>query len=291
MRGEAIYERWGTSPVNTRRVMALSDFFCRVLPRPALYALADASQDWYTRHHPELLGVLEGNLRGAFPAWSGEQVTSAARRIPVTYLRGVVDYLRARRSPPQVIPDQGAGARILTGPGAKIVVTAHMGNWEVGGFYIGGAIGPHWILAFPERDPGMDRLRDAKREQFGLTSLRGGRGVAGLMELRGLLNRGESVIVLCDRPIGKDRNEVTFRGRRTPFLRSPGLLAQLTGVPVVPVAVVAEGPGMYRIMVGEPTLAQGDPGAPIQAAADFFSGVLEEYPDQWYNFFPYWEEP
>lgn len=292
MRGEAVYERWGTSPVNTRGVMALSDFFCRIFPRPALYALAEASEDWYTRSHPELLNILEKNLRGAFPAWSPDEVVSVARRIPITYLRGVVDYLCARREPPRVLADQGAGVRLLTaGTGAKIVVTAHMGNWEVGGFYLGGNIGPHWILAFPERDPGMDRLRDAKREEFGLTSLHGGRGVAGLMELRAVLNRGESVIVLCDRPIGKDRHEVTFRGRRTPFLRSPGLLAELTGVPVVPVAVVAEGPGLYRALAGEPAFTGGDPGAPIQAAADFFSGVLEEYPDQWYNFFPYWEEP
>ncbi len=28
----------------------------------------------------------------------------------------------------------------------------------------------------------------------------------------------------------------------------------------------------------------------MQKVADFFSGVLERYPDQWYNFFRYWRE-
>jgi KDO2-lipid IV(A) lauroyltransferase len=190
-----------------------------------------------------------------------------------------------------VIPEDGPGVRFLWSGRAKIIVTAHMGNWEVGGFHLGEILGPHWILAFPERDPGVDRLREAKREEFGLTSLHGGRGVGGLMELRQVLARGETVIVLVDRPIGKDRQEVIYRGRKTPFLRSPGLLAELAGVPVVPVAVMAEEPGTYRALAGEPTLSAGDPAAPLQAAADFFSATLERYPDQWYNFFPYWEEP
>lgn len=291
MRAEAVYDKWQAKPVNNRIVLGLSDFFCGFLPRRALYGLADASQDWYCRHHPELLGTLERNLGGAFPSWTPEEIEATARRIPLTYVRGVVDYMRARKAPPRIISDEGPGVHFITGSGAKIVVTAHMGNWEVGGFYLGGAIGPHWILAFPERDPGVDRLRDSKREAFGLSSLHGGRGVAGLMELRAILNRGESVIILADRAIGKDCQEVSFMGRKAYFLRSPGLLAQLTGVPVVPVAVVAEGPGVYRGMAGDPVMSSGDPCTPLQAAADFFSQVLARYPDQWYNFFPYWEEP
>lgn len=291
MPGEAVYQRWGSSPVNTHRVMALSDILCRLLPQGVQYALADACEDWYTRNHPELLPALEGNIRGAFPDWSREEVAEVARRIPVNYLRGVVDYLRAGRTPPKFLVGDTAGTRLLRNRGGKVVVTAHMGNWEVGGFYLGQVVGPHWILAFPERDPGVDRLREAKREEFGLTSLHGGRGLGGLMELRHVLARGETVIVLVDRPIGKDRQEVTYRGRKTPFLRSPGLLAELARVPVVPVAVMAEGPGTYRALAGEPTLSAGDPGIPLQAAADFFSATLERYPDQWYNFFPYWEEP
>ena len=30
--------------------------------------------------------------------------------------------------------------------------------------------------------------------------------------------------------------------------------------------------------------------AAMQRAADYFSGILERYPDQWYNFFRYWRE-
>jgi lauroyl/myristoyl acyltransferase len=290
MRDDAIYEQWQTSPVNNRGIMAVSDFFCRILPLPVLYALAEASQDWYTRNRPDVLATLERNLKGAFPSWDREEISEVARRIPLTYVRGVVDYMRARKSTPRFVFDDSPGVRLLTSERAKIIVTAHMGNWEVGGFFLGG-LGRHWILAFPERDPGVDELRDRKREEFGVARIQGGRGVPGLLELRTVLNRGESIVVLADRPVGKDRQEVLFRGRKAHFLRSPGLLAQLTGAPVVPVAVMAEGPGLYRAMAGEPAAALDDPACPIQAAADFFSGVLERYPDQWYNFFPYWEEP
>jgi len=271
--------------------MEMAGAICRRVPRRAAEVLGEASIEWYLRSHPDVLSVVEANLRGAFPDAELRQISRWAWETPMNYMRGIVDYLYAEEQPPKILPPLERYEEQLADIGAKIIVTAHMGNWEVGGLFLGRTLGPHWILAFPELDPGMERLRADKRARAGMhTILRGG-GLSGLMEVRSILKKGGTVIVLLERPIGKDSQSVRLRGRRTRFLRSPALLSASTGVPIIPVAVMALGNGLYQGHAGEPIHADAEsPGEAIQAAADFFGGILEQYPDQWYNFYPYWEE-
>jgi lauroyl/myristoyl acyltransferase len=285
-------EGWGDSAFNRVWVFRLVEAACRLASRPFAYTVSDGILDWYVGRSPGALAVVRENLRGAFPDLPREAVESLALSTFRNYGRGVVDYVRGSLDPPVVTAAPGAAERLASVAGGKILVTAHMGNWEVGGAFIGREIGRHWIVGFPERDPALDDYRRRRREASGHVSLNAGQGLGTLFSLRKALEAGDSLIVLADRAVGKDAVSVTFRGRRTPFLKSPALLAQLTGRPLLPVAVVAEGVGRYSALVGTPIgpgagLAPGDL---MQGAADFFGGVLERYPDQWYNFFGFWQE-
>ncbi len=292
MSGEAVYGDWAVSDFNRGSVFRLAALGCRLLPRDALYAISDSLMDWYQGIRPQVPAALEHNLLHAFPGLPPREARRLSGATFRTYGRGVVDYLRAPFDPPRVTPDPGAHERLASVAGGKILVTAHMGNWEVGGFFIGGVLGPHWIVAFPERDAAVDSFREARRSAVGHTTLSARSGLSTLVRLRAALEAGESVVVLADRAAGEDRTEVTFRGRPSGFLKSPALLSALTGAPLVPVAVVSEGPAEYRALVGEPRrpVPGENPSQAMQAVADFFGGLLERYPDQWYNFFRYWRE-
>lgn len=292
MSADSVHASWNVSAFNTGLVFRVADLGCRLLPRAAVQAISDSLMDWYQGLRPEVPAAIADNLRLAFPGRPERDIEDLVARTFRTYGRGVVDYLRASHDPPRVQPEDGAARRLLAVPGGKVLVTAHMGNWEVGGHYLGRVVGRHWIVGFPESDPGVEAFRAARRAGSGHTTLVARQDLGTMFRLRAALEAGESVVVLVDRAVGSDRIEVRFRGRPSFFLKSPALLASLARVPLVPVAVMAEGSGAYVALVGEPaTPPPGThPSALMQGPADFFSKVLERYPDQWYNFFRYWQE-
>jgi lauroyl/myristoyl acyltransferase len=292
MSAEKTHAGWNVSGFNRGWIFRLSDLGCGLLPRRTLYAISDSLMDWYQGFRPKVADAVASNLLGAFPAFSKADAERFAAGTFRQYGRGVVDYLRASREPPRVTPVEGAAERLASVPGGKILVTAHMGNWEVGGHYIGRVIGHHIMVGFPEQDGGVERFRQERRQSAGHTTLIARQGLSTLFRLRSELERGESVVVLADRAVDNDRIGVTYRGRRADFLKSPALLALLTQVPLLPVAVVCEGRGEYSAHVGRPIhpSVDGDAASLMQQVADFFSAILERYPDQWYNFFPYWRE-
>ena len=293
MSAENPYERWQSSGTNSRWVFYAAGLGCRILPRQRLYRVSDSLMEWYAARRPELLCHLEHNLLHAFPAMARSRAEELAFDTLQNYGRGVVDYLRGLFDPPEVTPDPAGAIRLKACEGAKVLLCAHMGNWEIGGIALGRDIGPHTVVSFPESDAGVEAFRKKRRLAAGLTTFNAGGGLGNLFGLRSVLARGETVIVLVDRSVGKDSVQVRFRERSTTFLRLPALLAELADAWALPAAVMADGPGRYVALVGEPCRRPNEhcgPGVVMQRAADFFGQLLERYPDQWYNFFEYWRE-
>jgi len=284
---------WGDSGFNSAWTFRVSDLACRLLPPEAIRTAAESVMDWYAGRRPDTLAALESNLRGAFPGMTPARTEALALSTLHNYGRGVADYLRGLSHPPPIDPAPGAWEALQACPGGKVFLCAHIGNWEVGGFFIGRVVGPHHVVGFPERDRAVEEFREKRRATAGLTTHMARSGLHNLFTLRRVLEGGEAVILLVDRAAGKDRVEVRFRGRPAWFLRSPAVLASLADVWALPTAVVAAGGGRYRALVGPPCRHPGEtvaPGEVIQRAAGWFGEVLEQYPDQWYNFFPYWRE-
>ena len=53
------------------------------------------------------------------------------------------------------------------------------------------------------------------------------------LRIRGILAANGLVAMLLDRELGKDRVDVTFFGRPTWFLRTPAMIASLSGAPML----------------------------------------------------------
>ena len=101
--------------------------------------------------------------------------------------------------------------------------------------------------------------------------------------------------MLLDRHIGRDRVEVTFFGRPTSFLRTPAMIAALSGAPMLPAFMIRQPDGRLAGEFGEPIVL--DAGKPtdesLQAATQMFARQLEDRiranPHLWYQFYRYWE--
>jgi KDO2-lipid IV(A) lauroyltransferase len=185
----------------------------------------------------------------------------------------------------QRLPDPARGCLLVTG---------HLGNWELGGAYL---VQHGFRLAEmgqPELDPEIDALRVSIRERAGIEWIEIGTGMTTALRVRAAIERGVHVALLCDRAYPEDSVVVDFFGRPTPFLRSPALLARLCRCPIVPCYLVANGDGSYRSWFGEPLAVdreaerESEDRRVMGAVARVIEQGIREEPGQWYNFFDYW---
>ncbi|GJM11040.1 MAG: acyltransferase [Lysobacteraceae bacterium] len=122
------------------------------------------------------------------------------------------------------------------------------------------------------------------------------------LSLKQALDQKAMVAMLADRTVGRDRSlTVEFFGRETQFPASPWWLAKALDVPVVMfTAVLTDGKYKARFeRVDRPVLI--DPAVGRSAArqqlveqwAQDFAGRLEarvrQHPDNWFNFYSFWE--
>ena len=102
--------------------------------------------------------------------------------------------------------------------------------------------------------------------------------------------------MLGDRHENGRRTPVTFFGRRVYFPSGVVALAQVSGAPILPVFVTLRPDGRYRAWMEPPVEVSPRPGrnaailaAKTQELAAVFERVIAAQPDQWFQFFDYWE--
>jgi lauroyl/myristoyl acyltransferase len=187
------------------------------------------------------------------------------------------------------------------GGGSALLLTAHMGNYDVAGPFFAEKFGRtvHGVRR-PERRAETQEYMDAQRRAHG-----GGAyqvryntdgGFLGV-ELAQALAAGEVVAIQGDR-VGEGMGtvEFTWRGRRWPLPSGPLVLAQVASAPVFPVFIVRDGWRSYRILFLPPRRAAA-PAADRAARAaairdltqwwaDTLAGVLERHWGRWLMFEP-----
>jgi KDO2-lipid IV(A) lauroyltransferase len=220
-------------------------------------------------------------------AWGGRR--ASVGRVFANFGQTLGDFLSRRHVEVRTLGRVHVENARAAGRGA-IVLTSHLGNWELGGRVLQEWGWPATAVFQPYRSGRMQKFIQ-KRRAPGLGYLAVGRGAA-----RGVaraLERGEAVAILADRPFGEDGVPVTLCGRPARLPRGPFVFACRFGVPALPGFVLMERPGHYCVSVDEPLWPTGRGPADVQDLMDRFARVLEKYlakhADQWYCFEPVWE--
>ena len=128
-----------------------------------------------------------------------------------------------------------------------ILVTGHYGNWEAGGVFIRRIVKvPVAVIAMTEANPTVNRLRREIRDLVGADTIEVGQSLDTALQIRRRLGGNGMVAMLMDRHLGRDRVDVEFLGRRALFLRTPALMAFMTGAPLLPCFIERLRPGTLR---------------------------------------------
>jgi KDO2-lipid IV(A) lauroyltransferase len=173
-----------------------------------------------------------------------------------------------------------------------VIVSAHMGNWEVG-LHITNYYGkPMLGVAAKTRYGWADILLSRSRNRLGNTIID---KKGALPKITEGLRRGEVIGMLIDQSRRKHGIEVTFFGRKATASPAPALLALRCNSLVLPAFCVRRSDGRLTIQVKTPLdlTRTGDLRRDIQSNTQRMIDVVEQmvrtYPDQWFWLLKPWK--
>jgi lauroyl/myristoyl acyltransferase len=218
----------------------------RRMPRPVLRAIAWCIGWGFFPFVGRLRRAVEDNVALVRPGDPPRTRRRIARRLYFSYLRGVADFWRSAAfyDPDLILPPEGGMEDLRAG--GHILLSSHVGNWELGGLFLKSQGVPFVVIAQPEEDPYVERKRQEARARFGIDTLLIDAGENILFKVRERLEGGDNVVLLADRAFRRDHVPVTLFGERAAFLRTPFLLSRWTDRPIVPMFFMAEADGRYR---------------------------------------------
>lgn len=268
-------------------------FLAKWLPRELLFVLADLLADATHWTNAEPARYLQANLRSAFPRWSEREVQEHSKRIFRNFARNLVDYGRFHtitdealdRLLPSIQHLHLLQESFAKGRGV-ILVTGHIGNWELGALFFGRYGFKINVVTIPEGSERIDSIRGEYRTRQNIRTIVVDDSPFSSLEIVSALRRGEIVAMLVDRWEGTDGVPAKFFGADHRFPRGPFVLSRATGAPILPAFIVRDG-STYRGVVDPPFFMEepeDEPGA--RRLSESLERIIRACPDQWYNFAP-----
>ncbi|MCY3802501.1 MAG: lysophospholipid acyltransferase family protein [Chloroflexi bacterium] len=167
-------------------------------------------------------------------------------------------------------------------PRGCLLVSAHIGNWELLGSWVSLLGRDLYVVALPLPANSLNKLAIEVRENAGMGLIDTSGAASGILRA---LTRGDWVAILADRPVSERGERVEFLGRRDHHPIGAVRLAKRARVPIVVGACWSDGSGGYygklfdAIETDDPAVTAEDA---MSAALRHVESVIRQLPDQWY---------
>lgn len=276
----------------------IADVLSLALPRRLAYGLGGWFADRFflndTRGREAVCANHRHMLRATGIEPAEDVVRSLGRQTFRQFSRYLVDFFRYRRLSP------GQVRKLVTIEGFEhferawslgrglMIVTAHLGNWELGGAVLRALGYPVNAVVLPHRNQRTERLFESRRKSRGVRLIPLGQdaGIASLAALQ----RHECLAVLMDRDYSRHTVTQPFFNAPAQFPRGPATLAALARVPVLPGFMLREVDDTFRLRIHAPVMPK--PGLRIEGIQASMCRGLErevrERPTQWFMFESFW---
>ncbi len=272
-------------------------FFVRILPLKGAYWLGLRICDLMffvnrrgrraVREHIRIIFAHQGILP------SRRILDGCARKTFQYFGKYLADFIRFRKLTPAGIRDnvsiQGLEHldAIRDSKRGAIMLTAHYGNWELGGAFIASMGIPIHAVVRPVPSPSLERIFNFFRSQRGLQVIPLDHAAIGIAKA---LKRGEVVALVGDRDFTGNGRPGMFFGRETSLPRGAAWFAHRTGLPVY-LGFATRAPDDSFILRIHPPIEPAAAGSE-EAIQEKIVAIMEETiardPCQWFIFDPFW---
>jgi KDO2-lipid IV(A) lauroyltransferase len=277
----------------------IGSFLVGALPRPVAYALVallapPVSRVW-TRQHAWAVRNMEWVLG---PGRRRIDVERRVREVFRNYARYLIDVLRLQHLDDSEVERRFRAYGLehieegLSHGRGVVLVTAHVGNWDMAGAFLSGRGFPVNVLVETlEPKRWNDRVQGI-REAIGMRAIPVESGVRSMLQA---LRRNEILAVLIDRPLTCEGVPVRFFDRETRVPGGAATLALRSGARLVAATTVRAGDGYVAHI--SPLLdfersgnAERDVQALTQRVMSWLELQIRRYPEQWFMFRNMWPE-
>ena len=185
-------------------------------------------------------------------------------------------------------------SRILKEGKGGIVITAHLGNWELGAVLLTMLGYPLFAIALPHKERPVNDLFNHQRETRGIAVIPTRMAFRRCLEA---LKENKLIALVADRDFSLNGEPVDFLGRKTLIPTGPAVFSLMTGAPIIPTFLIRDCDGTFTLSISEPiypplNVAKEDE---RQALLDIMRGYLSViereiylYPTQWLMFRKFW---
>ncbi len=280
------------------RLWKLGLMLARILPGWLCSGLAKAAAAIYWRLAAQRRRTVMENLQ---PIFRGDEADSAraARALFTEFALKLVDLWRYEGG---VAADKWfvdwRGWEIFAAAQARgrgvLLVTPHLGNWELGGAFMARHGCKLLILTQDEPDPRLTAMRRASRARWGVETLVVGKDAFAIVEIIKRLQAGATVAMLVDRPPAATAVKVKLFDQNFAASIAAAELARASGCAIVPTLIARESDG-YRAQIlpeinyDRAVIGNRDERIKLtQEILRAFEPAIRQYAAQWYHFVPIW---
>lgn len=179
-------------------------------------------------------------------------------------------------------------------PDGFVQISSHIGNDEMAGYVLKT---PKRLnaLIFNGEDSAISENRNKLLNSNNIRLIPISSDLSHLLLINEALASGEIVNIHGDRVFGSKK---TFRckvlGAEAELPAGPFLMASMRDARAIAVFVLKTGLKRYKALLYDLTVTEGNVRERAEAMAANYAGVmggvLEKYPDQWFNYYEFWDE-
>jgi lauroyl/myristoyl acyltransferase len=275
----------------------IGQFIALNIPLKLAYRIAMFFSDSHYIFADKDRKVVKKNLQAIFP----EKPDREIRRIRIGMFRNfakyLVDFFRFEKIDLRYIKDnirienKHYFEEALSKGKGVIVLTAHLGNWELGGVIVATLGYPFWAVALPHKDKRVNDFFNFQRERKGMKVIQLGKAVRASLNL---LKDNKMVALVGDRDFTEKGIILDFFGKPTFFPEGPAALSLKTGAIIVPGFMLRNKDDTFTLRIEKPleSVPTGDKDKDLRGLITLYKPIFEDYirkfPDQWYMFRRFW---
>ena len=277
----------------------IAQAFALALPLRSAYGVAASLSNIYSIFAFRDRKAVTENLKVIFPDKSDCEIARIRQELFRNFAKYLVDFFRFKKLDAEYLKKNirlknlnYIDESLSKGKGA-LLVTAHLGNWELGGVVISILGYPFLTVALPHKSKMVNGFFNAQRESKGMRVLPLGNAAKGC--LKGL-RKNEVLALVGDREFAGKGMLVDFFGKPTVFPVGPAALALQAKIKIIPGFMLRNPDDSFDLIMSEPLdfTPSGDNQKDLKELITRYKSMFEDYirfyPEQWYMFRRFWKE-
>ncbi len=269
----------------------LGKFASLTFPRPVVYKIAEFFAILQYYRSKKVRDAIRYNLTPVLN--DKNNIEKCAKKAIINFSYYLVDFFRYSRIDNAFIKKYVSisGQEHLGAAKDKnipiIVVSAHLGNYELAGAVTSFLGYPVAAVALPHKDKRQNDFFNTQRERVGVSVISTGHAIKGCIRA---LKEQKVLGLLGDKDFSKHGLKLKMFKREAYLPRGAAFFAKKTGACIIPGFLIRKNKYYYHMTFEQPFYIDGgmDEQEIIEQYVPVLQRYIKKYPDQWYLFEKYW---